>query len=182
MDGGPSQLETFDVKPGSVNGGPSREIATNVSGIRISEHLPQVARHMNRMAILRSMSTRVADHGLGAYLMHTGHGNGPVNYPAMGALFAKELQAPRLELPPFISIAPRAVSSPSYGSGFLEPQFAPLVLAEGGWCRVMRCLDSDPRMLTFNNSAFRTRSAPPASALTEIGRACNCSRRWTPIS
>ena len=86
MDGGPSQLETFDVKPGQANGGPSREIATNVPGIRISDHLPQVARHVNRMAIIRSMSTRVADHGLGAYLMHTGHVNGPVNYPAMGAL------------------------------------------------------------------------------------------------
>ena len=132
MDGGPSQLETFDVKPGQANGGPSREIATNVPGIRISEHLPQVARHMNRMAIIRSMSTRVADHGLGAYLMHTGHVNGPVNYPAMGALFAKELEAPGLELPPFISIAPRVYSSPTYGSGFLGPQHAPLVMAEGG--------------------------------------------------
>jgi hypothetical protein len=132
MDGGPSQLETFDVKPGNVNGGPSREIATNVPGIRISEHLPQVARHMNRMAIIRSMSTRVADHGLGAYLMHTGHMNGPVNYPAMGALFAKELAAPELELPPFISIAPRTYSSPTYGSGFLGAQYAPLVMAQGG--------------------------------------------------
>src|SRR6516165_4848386 len=131
MDGGPSQLETFDVKPGQANGGPSREIATNVPGIRISEHLPQVARHMNRMAIIRSMSTRVADHGLGAYLMHTGHVNGPVNYPAMGALFAKELEGPGLELPPFISIASRANSSPTYGSGFLGPRYAPLVMAEG---------------------------------------------------
>ena len=132
MDGGPSQLETFDVKPGQANGGPSREIATNVPGIRISEHLPQVARHVDRMAIIRSMSTRVADHGLGAYLMHTGHVNGPVNYPAMGSLFAKELAAPALELPPFISIAPRTYSSPSYGSGFLGPQYAPLVMAQGG--------------------------------------------------
>jgi hypothetical protein len=132
MDGGPSQLETFDVKPGQANGGPSREIATNVPGIRISEHLPQVARHMDRMAIIRSMSTRVADHGLGAYLMHTGHVNGPVNYPAMGSLFAKELAAPELELPPFVSIAPRTYSSPTYGSGFLGPQYGPLVMAQGG--------------------------------------------------
>ena len=131
MDGGPSQLETFDVKPGQTNGGPSREITTNVPGIRINEHLPQVARHVNQMAIIRSMSTRVADHGLGAYLMHTGHVNGPVNYPAMGALFAKELEGPGLELPPFISIAPRVNSSPTYGSGFLGPRYAPLVMAEG---------------------------------------------------
>src|SRR5437870_11989907 len=98
MDGGPSQLETFDLKPGHANGGPSRETATSVPGIRISEHLPQVARHMNRMAIIRSMSTREADHSRGAYIMHTGHAPGtPVSYPPIGALFGKELEAPGLD-------------------------------------------------------------------------------------
>jgi hypothetical protein len=134
MDGGPSQLETFDVKPGHANGGPSRDIATNVPGIRISEHLPQVAQHMNRMALIRSMSTREADHGRGAYIMHTGHALGtPVNYPPMGALFAKDLEGPGLELPPFVSIAPsRHYSPPAYESGFLGPQYAPLIIADGG--------------------------------------------------
>jgi Protein of unknown function (DUF1501) len=133
MDGGPSQLETFDLKPGHANGGPSEEIKTKVPGIRISEHLPKIAEHMDRMAIIRSMSTREADHGRGAYLMHTGHVPGtPVNYPPMGALFAKELEAPGSELPPFVSIAPnRQFSPPAYESGFLGPQYAPLILADG---------------------------------------------------
>jgi hypothetical protein len=144
MDGGPSQLETFDVKPGHANGGPSREIATNVPGIRISENLPQVARHMNRMAIIRSMSTREADHARGAYIMHTGHAPGtPVNYPPMGALFAKELEAPGLELPPYVSIAPNRITSPlTYESGFLGPQYAPLIMADGG--RVPEAYGSGP--------------------------------------
>src|SRR5262245_46497458 len=134
MDGGPSQLETFDLKPGHANGGPTREIATSVPGIRISEHLPQVARHMNRMAIIRSMSTREADHSRGAYMMHTGHAPGtPVSYPPMGALFAKALEAPGLELPPFVSIAPiRQIAPSAYESGFLGPQYAPLIMADGG--------------------------------------------------
>src|SRR5262245_57193933 len=72
MNGGPSQMDTFDLKPGNVNGGPYREIQTATEGIRISEHLPQIARKMDRMAIIRSMSTPEGDHDRGAYLMHTG--------------------------------------------------------------------------------------------------------------
>src|SRR5476649_2858579 len=49
MNGGPSQMDTFDLKPGHANGGPFREIQTNVPGIRISEHLPRIARHMDKM-------------------------------------------------------------------------------------------------------------------------------------
>src|SRR5262245_33766835 len=50
MNGGPPQTDTFDLKPGTANGGPYKEIATNVPGVRISEHLPKIARHMDRMA------------------------------------------------------------------------------------------------------------------------------------
>ena len=56
MNGGPSQMDTFDLKPGHENGGPFREIATAVPGIKISEHLPRLARHMDRLALVRSMT------------------------------------------------------------------------------------------------------------------------------
>src|SRR5689334_22749474 len=49
MNGGPSQMDTFDLKPGHKNGGPVTEIATKVPGIKISENLPKVAQHMDRM-------------------------------------------------------------------------------------------------------------------------------------
>src|ERR687898_749014 len=49
MAGGPSQMDTFDLKPGHKNGGPYKEIQTAVPGIKISELLPKVARHMDRM-------------------------------------------------------------------------------------------------------------------------------------
>src|SRR6185295_4066316 len=63
MTGGPSQLDTFDLKPGHKNGGPYKEIATAVPGIRISEHLPGIAKHAKEMAIIRSMSSKEGDHG-----------------------------------------------------------------------------------------------------------------------
>ena len=63
MNGGPSQLDTFDPKPGHENGGAFRADATSVPGIRISEHLPRLGRTMQDLALIRSMSTREADHG-----------------------------------------------------------------------------------------------------------------------
>src|SRR5882672_5027590 len=133
MNGGPSQMDTFDLKPGHENGGLFKEIDTNVSGIKISEHLPKISKHMDKMALIRSMSTKEADHGRATYQMRTGHvPGGPVQYPTLGSLFSKELEQPGAELPNFVSIAPYRFFSPAaYTSGFLGPQHAPLVVGEG---------------------------------------------------
>jgi hypothetical protein len=133
MSGGPSQMDTFDLKPGHANGGPYKEIATSVPGIKISEHLPKIAKHADKMAIIRSMSTKEADHGRATYQMRTGRlPGGPVQYPTLGSLFSKELERPGAELPSFVSIAPYRFFSPAaYGPGFLGPRYAPLVVGEG---------------------------------------------------
>jgi hypothetical protein len=73
MSGGPSQMETFDPKPGHENGGPTQAIDTNVPGIQISEHLPQVAKVMNHLAPIRSMSTKEGDHTRATFFMRTGY-------------------------------------------------------------------------------------------------------------
>src|SRR4051795_944829 len=57
MDGGPSHKDTFDMKPGTKDGGEFKPIPTSVPGIQISEHLPKTARLMQHAAILRGMST-----------------------------------------------------------------------------------------------------------------------------
>jgi hypothetical protein len=132
MSGGPSQMDTFDLKPGTDNGGPYKEIETSVRGIKISEHLPKVAAHMDKMALIRSMSTKEADHGRATYQMRTGHlPGGPVQFPTIGSVFSKEMERPGAELPNFVSIAPYRFFSPAaYGPGFLGPQYAPLVVGE----------------------------------------------------
>src|SRR5262249_13903112 len=58
MAGGPSTTDLWDLKPGHANGGPFKEIDTAAAGVRISEHLPQLARQTNHLAVLRSMRTR----------------------------------------------------------------------------------------------------------------------------
>ncbi len=132
MAGGPSQMDTFDLKPGHANGGTFKEIATSVPGIKISEHLPKIATHMKDMVLVRSMSTKEADHGRATYYLRTGRvPGGPIQYPPLGSFLAKELERPDAELPGFVSIAPfRFLNPAAYTPGFLGPQYAPLIVGE----------------------------------------------------
>jgi hypothetical protein len=149
MNGGPSQMDTFDLKPGSANGGPYKEIQTSVPGMKISEHLPKIAKHADRMAIVRSMSTKEADHGRATYLMRTGRlPGGPIQYPVLGSLVAKELEPPGAELPSFVSIAPfRFLAPGAYGPGFLGPQYAPLIVGENQLPILQRGQDNSDQQL-----------------------------------
>jgi len=132
MNGGPSQMDTFDLKPGHANGGPYQAISTSAEGVRISQHLPRLARQMHHAAIVRAMRTNEGDHGQGTFLMHTGYApRGPVQYPTLGSLVAREIGSDEAALPNFVSIAPfRGFSPMAYSSGFLGPQYAPLLVGE----------------------------------------------------
>ena len=134
MPGGPSQTDTFDLKPGNKNGGPFKEIATSVPGISISEHLPKLAQCMEHLAIVRSMSTKEGDHTRATYFLRTGYlPNGPIQYPALGAALGKEMGVDGAELPNFVSIGPLTGLSPqAYSAGFLGSRYAPLVVGSPG--------------------------------------------------
>src|ERR1700722_11476350 len=89
MNGGPSQMDTFDLKPGHANGGTFKAIETSVPGIQISEHLPRLAQLADHLALLRSMSTKEGDHGRASYFLRTGYmPQGQVQYPTLGSLVA----------------------------------------------------------------------------------------------
>ena len=130
MSGGPSQIDTFDLKPGHANGGLFKEIDTATSGIKFSEHLPKLAGLSNHLAIVRSMSTKEGDHGRATSLAHSGYlPQGPVQYPTFGSLIANELGRDDADLPNFVSIAPnRGISPASYDPGFLGASLAPLMV------------------------------------------------------
>ena len=134
MNGGPSQMDTFDLKPGHANGGQFKEIDTAVSGIRISEHLPKIATHMKEMAIIRTVTSKEADHGRATHLMRTGQPPmGAIQYPSVGSLVSKELGNDAAELPDYVAIAPyRQFNPEAYGAGFLGPKYAPLIVGDVG--------------------------------------------------
>ena len=132
MNGGPSTIDLWDLKPGTSTGGPFKPISTS-GEMQICEHLPQMAKLMNKLSIVRSMSTREADHNRGRYYMHTGYVPNPsIEHPSYGAVVAHELSDQRndLEIPPFVSIG-----SDSFGPGFLGMAFAPFNVNNNGQIR-----------------------------------------------
>ncbi|MCS7469355.1 DUF1501 domain-containing protein [Stieleria sp. ICT_E10.1] len=133
MSGGPSQLDTFDMKPKHKNGGSFKEIATAVPGLRFSEHLPQLAELADQLAILRGMATKEGDHQRGTTVMRTGHlAGGPVRYPAIGCSLSKSLRNPASKLPHYVTVAPGPFARGSQSPGFLGPKFAATSVSVSG--------------------------------------------------
>jgi hypothetical protein len=86
LNGGPSHLDTFDPKPGTPTGGPTKAIDTAVPGLKLSEHLPKLAGQAKRLAVVRSLTSKEADHDRAAYFLRTGNlRDERVEYPALGA-------------------------------------------------------------------------------------------------
>ncbi len=130
MTGGPSQTDTFDMKPKHANGGEFKEIETNVPGLRFSEHLPGLAKQADKLAVIRGLSTKEGDHGRGTYLMRTGHPPmGPIQYPGIGSSLSKELGRDDDAMPNNVSISPyRAFNQAAFSPGFLGPKYAALTV------------------------------------------------------
>ncbi|MEX0718076.1 MAG: DUF1501 domain-containing protein [Planctomycetaceae bacterium] len=130
-DGGASQFETFDMKPGRPHAGPFRPIASKLPGYQVCEYLPTIARHVDKMTIIRSMRTSRVDHPGGTYLMHTAHPAEPtIVHPEIGAVVAKHLGDFDSGLPSFVQEGGFNYSTP--GSGILGPQYEPFKVGAGG--------------------------------------------------
>jgi hypothetical protein len=130
MGGGPSTMDIWDLKPKAPTGGPFRPISTT-GDVQICEHMPEMAKQMHNMAIVRSMSTREADHMRGRYYMHTGYVPNPsIEHPSYGAVLANQLDRDSLEIPQFVSIGGGSV-----GAGFLGAQYNPFGVNSDGRIR-----------------------------------------------
>jgi len=130
MGGGPSTMDIWDLKPKAPTGGPFRPISTT-GDVQICEHMPEMAKQMHNMAIVRSMSTREADHMRGRYYMHTGYVPNPsIEHPSYGAVLANQLDRDSLEIPQFVSIGGGSV-----GAGFLGAQYNPFAVNSDGRIR-----------------------------------------------
>lgn len=127
MNGGPSQTDTFDLKPGHANGGPYKEIETAAPGVRISQHLPGLAKQFKDLAIIRSLTTTEGEHGLATQLMLTGYQprQEAVQYPSLGSLISKEIGRDDNDLPNFVSLSPMRMGD----AGFLGPNYNPLTVS-----------------------------------------------------
>jgi len=125
LDGGPSHLETFDLKPDAPREvrGPFEAIESSVSGIHLSELLPRTAQSAHMLAILRSLTSPLGEHGLANQYLLTGYKPSPVlRYPAFGSVL-HAVHSKSGALPPNIAI-PEARSG---GAGFLGQELEPFV-------------------------------------------------------
>ncbi len=132
MHGGLSQLESWDPKPGTETGGPFRAINTSVPGIQISELLPNVAKQMHHLCLVRGVNTAEDDHGKGAYMMVTGRRQTPAaEYPMFGAVCAKAMASEEGSLPGHIVITPGGGGGRGNDAAYLGPRYSSIVLGNG---------------------------------------------------
>ena len=130
MGGGPSTMDIWDLKPKATTGGPFRPIGTT-GDVQICEHMPLMAKQMHNMAIIRSMSTREADHMRGRYYMHTGYVPSPsMEHPSYGSVLSHQLKRDDIEIPQFVT-----VGGGSMGAGFLGAQYNPFSVNSDGRIR-----------------------------------------------
>lgn len=133
MDGGPSQFESFNPKPGSKNQGPAKTIKTKLSGVDFAEYWPKTAAVADKIALIRSMSSGEADHFRAIKLVRTGY---PINptlaYPTWGSVVANDRFDPHFELPAFVRIGKPRIKTRDVNSGVLGAKYESFKVNEPG--------------------------------------------------
>src|SRR5207302_2696263 len=129
-NGGPSHLDTFDLKPAAPAEirGPFRPIQTNVPGISITELLPKLAKLADKFTLIRSLHHNRAQHSGGTHRFLTGYSSvksdlSDAEYPDIGSVVAKQLEARAGDVPLYVR------NTKFYGSGpaYLGPAYAPFM-------------------------------------------------------
>lgn len=185
MTGGPSQLDTFDMKPGTKGGGSFRPVRTDVDGIEICEHLPQLAQRARHLAIVRSLHSTIADHDRARLNALTGHvPNESLRHPSFLVSAATELRPARPELPSVVVIgqpfaaegwlgegaAPLVIRSAAVGPQSLLPPAAVSAARQAARRRLLDRLDRDFAARTASDAVERSRQiAARAAELTSDG-------------
>lgn len=105
MNGGMSQLETWDPHAGTPSGGDVKAIGTSNPNVEISDFLPRMAEQMHDVTLIRSLTSLEGDHARGAAFVKTGYRLEPtLVYPALGAIAAYQLPDPQVEIPQHVAL------------------------------------------------------------------------------
>jgi hypothetical protein len=152
LDGGPSHLDMFDLKPDAPSEvrGPFKPIATKAKGVEICEHMPQLAGLMDKICVLRSVTSPLGEHNLGSHYLLTGYKPSPVlTYPSYGAVVSHLRKGEAAKaLPSHIAVPEANLYA---GSGYLPGASRPFVI------------EGDP-----SKPDFRVRDLDPSADLTAV--------------
>ena len=123
MNGAMSHIDTFDPKPGTDAGGETTAISTSVPGLSIGNHLPLLAKQMNRLAVIRSMTTETGAHEQGVYLMRTSFKMiGTIRHPFLGSWLTHVAGKVNKDLPGCVVVG---AANRHPGQGYLSAENAP---------------------------------------------------------
>ncbi len=129
MNGGPSQIDTFDPKPGQSTAGEFAAIGTSAPGIQICETLPQMARHMDSLSVIRNLTSDIGDHQRAQYFLHTGYPFvSAFPRPALGSVISQA--GGRSPIPNYV-----ALGAPGFGPAFMGPDHAPFSIENAARAR-----------------------------------------------
>lgn len=132
IDGGMSQLESWDPKPNTRFGGPFRSIPTSLPGIHVSELMPRTAKIMHRLAVIRSLHTQDNSHSRGVNRVQRGDPKDRgVTYPLFGSAVAKLMGPCSSGLPPYVWVKPGSGGFVHSDAGFLGPKYGALAFGDG---------------------------------------------------
>lgn len=132
LDGGMSQLESWDPKPNTQFGGPFRSIDTSVPGIQLSELMSHTAKQMQHLTLVRSVSTKDNSHSAGVGRINRGDPkNRGVVYPYLGSAIAKLMGPTKSGLPPYMWVKPGSGGFKPADAGFLGSKYGALALGDG---------------------------------------------------
>ncbi|MDH3590910.1 MAG: DUF1501 domain-containing protein [Planctomycetota bacterium] len=128
MAGGMSHLDTFDMKPGAATQGPIEAIKTNAAGVRVSQYFPQLARHMDKVAVINSMNSNQGAHAQGRYYMHTSYQlRGTIRHPSIGAWLENMRGRLNTKLPAHVVVGGGAQMA---SNGFFDASLTPLPVGD----------------------------------------------------
>ena len=155
MSGGMTHIDTFDPKPDAPSEyrGPIKAISTKVDGIQLGQHFERMAKHTDKMAIVRSMTSTQGAHAQGNYHVHTSYTQrASITHPSLGS-WANKLDAGRLKgtLPPYVTVHS---GNNHPGAGFFEPNAAPLPVGDAE-----KGLQNSKRRSNVSEAAFNRQIA-----------------------
>ena len=129
MAGGMSHLDSFDIKPDNPEvRGDSGEAKTNADGVRVSKFFPNMAKQMDKVAVINSLTTTQGAHAQGNYFMHTSYTQrSSVQHPHMGAWVSKMLGSNSKTLPAYVKVGR---GGNSLGAGFFSGKYGALPIGD----------------------------------------------------
>ncbi|MFT5124401.1 MAG: hypothetical protein ACI9TH_001280 [Kiritimatiellia bacterium] len=128
MGGGMSHVDTFDPKDDKDVMAETQAIATNVDGIRLGHWMEKTARHMDKVALINSLSSTQGAHGPGTYFMHTSYAQrSSITHPRMGSWISRLSGPINSNLPASVFVGQESVGG---GAGFLASKYGALGISD----------------------------------------------------